>query len=840
MTTENKPKAAILSRILSYDLPENYTADDLYSAQLNFLSTDAFSIDLLLSNYSLCPDVIADTFALFYDFPEMTSLGSFPLSLLYTSIETGGLDSVSLVRQLCERRPAIYTNILYRYGYIDKETPEKYFSNLRLILSFKSCWRHLESRELWGLDRPRAGVSSKADKNILTMVKHNGLDITKVLDDGQPYVLPLFCQSAFCLVTGFDTSVVVTKNLITSVNGWIEQLYDCLSPLLGNPNIKNNFCDLIRNVYGQDRTKLKFKDEENCSDSFCYTLCIILMRVVGNTFNDSFIYQIDNKKFLTFCFFYIARMLQISFFRMAHNIMDEYNTKNLQQLIGNAHSILQSYLNFVYSVVAVRRDEVFALLLDKAREALPNDTIPSVNSLLTLHTTIPVFIDDSKATCIREILSDHAFIDSILTVQVMFNGGQIHKNAAVLMDALLGYKNPFKHLIVRILPETSIPISSMTVKRLLVLYNEKNNGPQVSHCHIHDIIWNQPVDPSHEALRMVTNATGKLEELLSYIFNYITKLIQTREKLQMLNRAFDEKVELSVSDDEMMQANFYTDEQLERLSAMGDMSIRAMISSRIQGNQPEVERVFKEIKTLTGVRKSRRLIRIYKKVKSVEAHIGDLERSLKYYSYQLSNMLKFLHSFTNINKRLFLNKHVFFRLFSNINSALNLLVGEQSLKIKLPNKEEYNFNPKEILAQILRITVNMLSRNSQLIQVCRLDRGLLIRAVELARNKLLLGNEHLVSLADILRELLEVTVEQVIDEDVPDDFLDPLTFAMMDDPVTMLTSKITIDRSTFNQIMLNDQIDPFSRLPLDDTKIVENTELKERIEAFKSSEYNPK
>ncbi|ELA41779.1 uncharacterized protein VICG_01131 [Vittaforma corneae ATCC 50505] len=75
--------------------------------------------------------------------------------------------------------------------------------------------------------------------------------------------------------------------------------------------------------------------------------------------------------------------------------------------------------------------------------------------------------------------------------------------------------------------------------------------------------------------------------------------------------------------------------------------------------------------------------------------------------------------------------------------------------------------------------------------------------------------------------------DDIINDDVPEEFLDPLTFTIMENPVLMLTSKITIDRSTFNQIMLNDRIDPFSRLPLDESQIVDNAELREKIEDFK-------
>jgi len=50
--------------------------------------------------------------------------------------------------------------------------------------------------------------------------------------------------------------------------------------------------------------------------------------------------------------------------------------------------------------------------------------------------------------------------------------------------------------------------------------------------------------------------------------------------------------------------------------------------------------------------------------------------------------------------------------------------------------------------------------------------------------------------------------------DIPDEFLDPLMFTLMEDPVLLPVSKIVIDRSTIRSHLLSDPHDPFNRVLL--------------------------
>ena len=61
------------------------------------------------------------------------------------------------------------------------------------------------------------------------------------------------------------------------------------------------------------------------------------------------------------------------------------------------------------------------------------------------------------------------------------------------------------------------------------------------------------------------------------------------------------------------------------------------------------------------------------------------------------------------------------------------------------------------------------------------------------------------------------TEDEAADADlgeIPDEFLDPLMFTLMEDPVILPKSRQIMDRSTIRSHLLSDPNDPFNRQPL--------------------------
>jgi len=69
---------------------------------------------------------------------------------------------------------------------------------------------------------------------------------------------------------------------------------------------------------------------------------------------------------------------------------------------------------------------------------------------------------------------------------------------------------------------------------------------------------------------------------------------------------------------------------------------------------------------------------------------------------------------------------------------------------------------------------------------------------------------------------------------VPEEFLDPITAELMQDPVK-LPSGHSVDRAVISRHLLSDETDPFSRARCTVEMLIENPELKAQIEEWKAS-----
>lgn len=186
------------------------------------------------------------------------------------------------------------------------------------------------------------------------------------------------------------------------------------------------------------------------------------------------------------------------------------------------------------------------------------------------------------------------------------------------------------------------------------------------------------------------------------------------------------------------------------------------------------------------------------------------------------------------------------RVASMLNYFLLQLVGPQRRALKVKDPEKYEFRPKELLSQIVDLYVN----------IARGDRmGAFSKAISSDGRSY---REELFTIAaGILRQLGRLP-EKVILEfeglgvaakaaaakatdaeamlgDIPEEFLDPIQYTLMKDPVILPSSKTTVDRSTIQRHLLSDQTDPFNRSLLTPDMLIPNTELKAQIESYMMS-----
>ncbi|KIO29369.1 hypothetical protein M407DRAFT_70531 [Tulasnella calospora MUT 4182] len=186
-----------------------------------------------------------------------------------------------------------------------------------------------------------------------------------------------------------------------------------------------------------------------------------------------------------------------------------------------------------------------------------------------------------------------------------------------------------------------------------------------------------------------------------------------------------------------------------------------------------------------------------------------------------------LKDFTAQAKAPFMAPEIVDRLAAMMNYNLDALVGSKCSNLKVENMEKYRFEPKQLLRDIITIYIN-LSDQPEFVRAVASE-GRSYRKELFERAAAISTKRNLKSSTEVEQLLLFVTkVEEtklLIDAeddlgDIPDEFLDPLMYTLMRDPVILPSSKTTIDRSTIKAHLLSDPTDPFNRAPLSIDNVV--------------------
>ena len=184
------------------------------------------------------------------------------------------------------------------------------------------------------------------------------------------------------------------------------------------------------------------------------------------------------------------------------------------------------------------------------------------------------------------------------------------------------------------------------------------------------------------------------------------------------------------------------------------------------------------------------------------------------------------------------------RLAGMLDYNLGSLVGPKCGELKVKDPSKYSFNPKSLLTSLSTVYINLAAQPEFVSAVARDGRSfrkeLFERAVHILGNKTgLVSHEFCQKLlqfaADAHQQKLAEEEEDLEMGDAPDEFLDPLMYTIMKDPVILPASRVTIDRSTIKAHLLSDSTDPFNRMPLKLEEVIPDTDLKERIEKYKAS-----
>jgi ubiquitin conjugation factor E4 B len=188
----------------------------------------------------------------------------------------------------------------------------------------------------------------------------------------------------------------------------------------------------------------------------------------------------------------------------------------------------------------------------------------------------------------------------------------------------------------------------------------------------------------------------------------------------------------------------------------------------------------------------------------------------------------------------FLLDEILPRFTSMLLNVIGKLAGPKSLEIKVDNMESYNFDPKKMLSEVCSAMIHFCSYETFWNSVGRdafFDNGIpLMKAAGTMKKFNILTPEELESLMEIVEHAKAAKVSFQSLEDLadiaPSEFLDPLMSTIMMDPVRLPTSDHIVDRATIYQHLLNDEKDPFNRMPLTVKMLEPANELRERIQAW--------
>ncbi|KAH8583784.1 U-box domain-containing [Cryptosporidium sp. chipmunk genotype I] len=192
-----------------------------------------------------------------------------------------------------------------------------------------------------------------------------------------------------------------------------------------------------------------------------------------------------------------------------------------------------------------------------------------------------------------------------------------------------------------------------------------------------------------------------------------------------------------------------------------------------------------------------------------------------------------------------------------LNSTLDRLVGPKCLELKVSNFDVYNFNPRQLLANVCMAYVTLAFNSkvecesmnkeiskiliSEIINEQRYFKiHTFVKAHHIAQREGLMNKSKSDYFNQLIKHLQKELEENEVGQgmanldetEIPEEFLDPIMQDIMQDPVLLPTSSKVMDRKVIERILISDGVDPFNRLPLTKDELIPQTCLKNRIQLF--------
>lgn len=602
--------------------------------------------------------------------------------------------------------------------------------------------------------------------------------------------------------------------------------------ILQDKSVKNNFIQSIYNIYNanREREKTSYRLNSVIGDGPIFTISNILSRFISPIVND-----MEKMKGIPLDFLPNTDYLgDVTYLGIEGEIKKTRNANNetfltqifYAKLLFNQISYVPMCLNF----------STYQTEVSRTRRAVTNAAPEDVANTKTV-----LSIMESEYEYVKMILSVENVLkveDSVIMYIISFLNNSIGKkdfsklpvfimeSTLLMMVKMLYVQQTFGRMISSNLTAEDIRkvyrLSSLVLGEKNVNINYKQEALRLLLTYSESALYVPGVVTSTvgyfiQIQKDMKGTEDKLEErskVACTLKNLLVDYMAKEEMIKILQPAG-----ISTTEDHMDTKTLFI---LHMLSAMTDSQ----------------EKGFDDLRRISQI--ERTLLNNPEDKEQLEESLLHIVDSATRYFSILSVIEEMVFVLLDLCKKVFFSPIIVNRFASMLNSSIISLAGNKSGELRVVKRIK-TFSAVDLLRSRLRMYVEL--RSVVFARAVAEDNGmfkseLFKKAVEICERKCRLTQGEKAYCLIFIKtvENLENSKDRSADEvEYPEEFIDPLTYGVMTDPVILKTSNTRVDRTTASMILMNDPIDPFTREKLTEADVVGDKELKERIARFLSS-----
>ena len=324
-------------------------------------------------------------------------------------------------------------------------------------------------------------------------------------------------------------------------------------------------------------------------------------------------------------------------------------------------------------------------------------------------------------------------------------------------------------------------------------------------------------------------------ERLGTANQYYEKYNIRNKVLQLVNEVF-KKNQVILTENIINYANKHSEEAYNMITLlMGDVSV-------LSDNVIERLNDIKKYQDLKDNKEEWNSLSDEEK-KGKDDNFNENDRYLKSECRLLNQSLGFMTIICSCLQKYFLEGKNPETLANILNHCLDNFTSKSS-ELKIKNKKDYEFNPSYIMESLIKIYSYFDNYEEFIEWVVTDERSYkydnFLKAIKVKNdfNKVKIDSEISEKFDDFVYNKLKIAMinvekNEINYDDAPKEFFDPLFEGIMDDPVILPASHVSVDRKNIEKYLLDYPADPYNRTPLTKEELIPNVELKKRIDEYK-------